>query len=148
MKKSIKIKISLIIFALSLIIISYRIFKPIDLEKDNNHNVLIFYRKDCPDCIKIKKNIYWESFKDNKVWLINTRSKLGKTLVGKYGIKEVPTAFFIDTNNTIDPSLQNINKLYLLNRKNNRFKKHEFEQMKRGDYNRRNNHISKTRKNP
>lgn len=133
MKKTVKIKISILILIFSIIYVPYRIFKPINLEKDNNHNILIFYRKDCPDCIKIKKEIYRESFKSNKIWLINTRSDLGKSLVDKYGIKKVPTAFFIDTDNTIDPSLQNINKLYLVNDKNNRFKKHEFEQMKRGD---------------
>ena len=67
-----------------------------ELPADKSGCIIILYRWGCDDCENAHKQLY-QTIQDNTgVYAISTRSELGKSLVEKYGIIEVPAAVYIE----------------------------------------------------
>lgn len=60
-------------------------------------SVIIFYKYNCPDCVKVHDmimNVLAEE-PDAEVYFVSSRSEIGKILIQKYDIQEVPYAIYV-----------------------------------------------------
>ena len=67
-----------------------------ELPADKSGCIIVLYRWGCDDCENAHKQLYQTIQNNTDVYAISTRSELGKSLVKKYGIIEVPAAVYIE----------------------------------------------------
>lgn len=67
-----------------------------ELPEDKSGCIIILYRWGCDDCENAREQLYRIIQDNTGVYAISTRSELGKSLVEKYGIIEVPAAVYIE----------------------------------------------------
>ena len=67
-----------------------------ELPEDKSGCIIILYRWGCDDCENAREQLYRIIQDNTGVYAISTRSELGKSLVEKYSIIEVPAAIYIE----------------------------------------------------
>lgn len=67
-----------------------------ELPTDKSGCIIVLYRWGCDDCENAHKQLCQTIQNNTDVYAISTRSELGKSLVKKYGIIEVPAAVYIE----------------------------------------------------
>lgn len=74
---------------------------PIATKKDIDlpGNIIIYYRFGCKDCEAVYDELNERIEQNNNIYWVCTRSKLGKRLLQKYVVEEVPSGIIIQENN-------------------------------------------------